>query len=363
MSSLSVTEVSNFAQRRRRRGLAVLWVFGVALAFSFLLAVGYGAVAIGPGEALAILAAQLGVELPWSFSRQQEAVLLAIRLPRAFAAMLVGAALAASGAALQGLFRNPLADPALIGVSSGAALAAVVAIVLGGSIATLLPFLLASLLLPLAAFGGGLAATFVVYRIASRDGRTDVATLLLAGVAVNAMAGAGIGFMVFLSDDQQLRDLSYWLLGSLGGITWDRMALAAPLILAGAALLPLFARHLNALLLGESEAVHLGFHVERTKRAIVVLAALATGTAVALTGVIGFVGLVVPHLVRLTAGPDHRLLMPASILSGASLLLVADLFARTLVLPAELPIGILTACVGGPFFLWLLLRRRSRGGW
>jgi iron complex transport system permease protein len=363
MSGVLLAGVSDFAQRRQRRGFVALWVFGLGLVLTFLLAVGYGAVAIAPGQAAAILAAQIGLELPWEFTRQQEAVLLAIRLPRAVAGILVGAALAASGAALQGLFRNPLADPALIGVSNGAALAAVMVIVLGGSISALLPFLPSAFLLPLAAFGGGLAATFVVYRIASRDGRTDVATMLLAGVAVNAMAGAGIGFMVFLSDDQQLRDLNYWLLGSLGGITWGRMAVAGPFILLGTVLLPLFARHLNALLLGESEAVHLGFHVERSKRAIVVLAALATGTAVALTGVIGFIGLVVPHLVRLTAGPDHRLLLPVSILFGASLLLIADLFARTLVLPAELPIGILTACVGGPFFLWLLLRRRSPGSW
>jgi iron complex transport system permease protein len=363
MSGVLLAGVSDFAQRRQRRGFVALWVFGLGLVLAFLLAVGYGAVAIAPGQAAAILAAQIGLELPWEFTRQQEAVLLAIRLPRAVAGILVGAALAASGAALQGLFRNPLADPALIGVSNGAALAAVMVIVLGGSISALLPFLPSAFLLPLAAFGGGLAATFVVYRIASRDGRTDVATMLLAGVAVNAMAGAGIGFMVFLSDDQQLRDLNYWLLGSLGGITWERMAVAGPFILLGTVLLPLFARHLNALLLGESEAVHLGFHVERSKRAIVVLAALATGTAVALTGVIGFIGLVVPHLVRLTAGPDHRLLLPVSILFGASLLLIADLFARTLVLPAELPIGILTACVGGPFFLWLLLRRRSPGSW
>jgi iron complex transport system permease protein len=239
----------------------------------------------------------------------------------------------------------------------------VVTIVLGGSLLAAVPFLPLDLLLPLAAFGGGLVTTFVVYRIANRDGRTDVATLLLAGVAMNAMAGAGIGFMVFLSNDQQLRDLNYWLLGSLGGITWARMAAGAPLILLAVGALPFFARHLNALLLGESEAQHLGFHVERTKRAIVVLAALATGVSVALTGVIGFIGLVVPHLVRLTAGPDHRLLLPLSMLLGASLLLIADLFARTLVLPAELPIGILTACIGGPFFLWLLLRRRTGGGW
>jgi len=363
MSSAALAEVSGFAQRRQRRRVAALWGFALALAAAFLLAVGYGALAIAPGAALAILAAPLGIELPWDFTRQEEAVLLAIRLPRAVAGILVGGALAAAGAALQGLFRNPLADPALIGVSNGAALAAVTTIVLGPALAVLLPDLLKQALLPLAAFGGGLAATFIVYRIASRDGRTDVATMLLAGVAMNALAGAGIGFMVFLSDEQQLRDLNYWLLGSLGGVTWDRLVVAGPPMLAAAVALPFFARPLNALLLGESEAVHLGFNVERAKRLIVVLAALAAGTAVALTGVIGFVGLVVPHVVRLCTGPDHRLLMPLSCLLGASLLLVADLFARTLVLPAELPIGILTACVGGPFFIWLLLRRRKRGGW
>ncbi len=362
MSSVAL-DVSAFAQARHRRGLLALWLFGGALVAAFLLAVGYGAVTVGPGEALAILAAQLGIELPWSFTRQQEAVLLAIRLPRALAGILVGGALAASGAALQGLFRNPLADPALIGVSTGAALAAAAVIVLGGSLTAITAFLPLSLLLPLAAFGGGLVTTLIVYRIASRDGRTDVATMLLAGVAMNAITAAGIGLMVFISDDQQLRDLNYWMLGSLGGTTWDRLATGAPFILLGALALPLFARALNALLLGEREAGHLGFHVERTKRAIVVLAALATGTAVALTGVIGFVGLVVPHVVRLAAGPDHRLLLPLSMMLGAALLLLADLFARTLVLPAELPIGILTACVGGPFFIWLLLRRRLGQGW
>jgi iron complex transport system permease protein len=360
---LGVAEVSLFAQRRQRRRSLALWAFALGLLAAFLLAVGYGALAIAPGPALAILAAPLGIDLPWDFTRQEQAVLLAIRLPRAVAGILVGGALAAAGAALQGLFRNPLADPALIGVSNGAALAAVTTIVFAPVLAAALPAFATAALLPLAAFGGGLVATFAVYRIASRDGRTDVATMLLAGVAVNALAAAGIGFMVFLSDEQQLRDLNYWLLGSLGGVTWDSLAFAGLPMLLGAAALPLFARHLNALLLGESEAVHLGFNVERSKRIIVVLAALATGTAVALTGVIGFVGLVVPHVVRLCVGPDHRLVMPLSILLGASLLLVADLFARTLVLPAELPIGILTACVGGPFFIWLLLRRKRRGGW
>ncbi|WP_227010436.1 FecCD family ABC transporter permease [Pelagibius marinus] len=362
MSSLAV-DISVVARARQRRALLALWLFGAGLAAAFLLAVGYGALAIGPEQAVTILAAQAGVELPWGFTRQQEAVLLAIRLPRAVAGILVGAALAASGAALQGLFRNPLADPALIGVSNGAALAAAAMIVLGGSLSGVTAVVPLALLLPLAAFGGGLIAVFLVYSIASRDGRTDVATMLLAGVAVTAMTGAGIGFMVFLSDDQQLRDLNYWMLGSLGGITWSRLGAAAPFILAGTLSLTFFARPLNALLLGESEAGHLGFRVERAKRSIVVMAALAAGAAVALTGVIGFVGLVVPHVVRLVAGPDHRLLLPASILFGAALMLLADLFARTLVLPAELPIGILTACVGGPFFIWLLLRRRGSGGW
>lgn len=358
-----MAEVTRFARQRQQRGTLALWGFGLGLAAAFLLAVGYGALAIPPGPALAILAARIGIELPWEFTRQQEAVLLAVRLPRALAGVLVGGALAAAGAALQGLFRNPLADPALIGVSNGAALAAVTTIVFAPLLAAALPAALTQALLPLAAFGGGVVATFVVYQIASRDGRTDVATMLLAGVAVNAIAGAGIGLMVFLSDDQQLRDLNYWLLGSLGGVTWDRLLIAGAPMAAGGLALPFFARQLNALLLGESEAVHLGFHVERSKRLIIVLAALVTGTAVALTGVIVFVGLVVPHVVRLCVGPDHRLLMPLALMLGASLLLVADLFARTLVLPAELPIGILTACVGGPFFIWLLLRRRGQGGW
>jgi len=362
MSSVAL-DVSSFAQARQRRGLLALSLFGATLAAALLLAVGYGAVAIGPGEALAILGAQIGIDLPWEFSRQQEAVLLAIRLPRAVVGILVGGALATAGAALQGLFRNPLADPALIGVSTGAALAAAAVIVLGGSLAMVTAVVPLSLLLPLAAFGGGLATTLIVYRIASRDGRTDVAIMLLAGVAMNAITAAGVGLMVFMSDDQQLRDLNFWLLGSLGGTTWDRLGAGAPFLLVGTLALLLFARPLNALLLGESEAGHLGFQVERTKRAIVVLAALVTGAAVALTGVISFVGLVVPHVVRLLAGPDHRLLLPCSLMFGAALLLVADLFARTLVLPAELPISILMACIGGPFFIWLLLRRRSGRGW
>jgi len=335
----------------------------LALAAAFLGAAVTGAVAIRPGQVLAMLAGSIGLELPWAYSATQEAVLWRIRLPRVCLGMLTGAALATAGAALQGMFRNPLADPGLIGVSTGAALAAAAAMVLGTLWMASLPPAFAGLALPLAAFGGALLSTLLVYRIATRDGRTEIATMLLAGVALNAIAGAGIGLLIYIADEQQLRDVNFWMLGSLAGIGWDRLLVAAPLIVVPTLALLAFARHLNALLLGEVEALHLGFEVERAKRAIILLAALAVGAAVALTGVIGFVGLVVPHLIRLTAGPDHRTLLPASALLGAALLLLADLGSRTIVLPAELPIGILTSCIGGPFFLWLLLRRSRAGMW
>jgi len=348
--------------QRRRRGLFLAGL-GVLLALSLFLAVGVGAMAISPGEVAAILGDRLGLALPLAYESAQEAVLLAIRLPRAILGLLAGASLAAAGAALQGLFRNPLADPGLIGVSTGAALAAALAIVVGGAAAPLLPDGTIRFLVPLAAFAGGLAATFIVYRIARRGGRTDVATMLLAGVALNAIAGAGIGLLIFASTDQELRDLNFWLLGSLAGVTWQRLAIAGPLMLLPLMLFSAASRPLNALLMGEREAGHLGYPVDTVKRRLITLAALSVGAAVALTGVIGFVGLVVPHIVRLSVGPDHRVLLPASMLLGASLLLVADLLARTLVVPAELPIGILTSCVGGPFFLWLIMRGNALGSW
>jgi len=342
-------------------GAVALWILGALLALAFFASVGWGALHIAPMPMLAVVADALGIEVPWQFTLREQTVLISVRLPRTLIGALSGAALAASGAALQGLFRNPLADPALIGVSTGSALAAAAVIVLGPRALTLSAF--NALLLPLAAFAGGLLATWLVYRIARREGRTDVATMLLAGVAVNTVACAGIGLLVFAGTEQPLRELSFWLLGSLGGVTGARILAVSPLLVGAVVALPLLARHLNALLLGEREALHLGFHVERTRRLVVALAALATGASVALTGVIGFIGLVVPHLVRLVIGPDHRTLLPAVILLGASSMLLADLAARTIVLPTELPIGILTGCVGGPVFLWLLIRRRSTRGW
>jgi iron complex transport system permease protein len=275
--------------------------------------------------------------------------------------MLVGGALGACGAAVQALFRNPLADPALIGTASGAALAAALVIVLVRLPPGAPSWLLAGLL-PLAAFGGSTVATSAVYRLAGRAGVTMVGTLLLAGIAVNALAGAGTGLLSFVASDAQLRSLVFWSLGSLGGATWQALFGAAPLLLVAPLALPALAPSLNLLLLGEVEARHLGVDVERLKRRVVLLAALGVGAAVAVSGVIGFVGLVVPHLIRLAAGPDHRIVLPGSIVLGAALLVGADLLARTLVVPAELPIGIVTAFAGAPFFLWLL-RRTPAAAW
>ncbi|MGD9538205.1 MAG: FecCD family ABC transporter permease [Alphaproteobacteria bacterium] len=354
---------ARYAQARSQRTGLALGALAVALVVVFVFAIGHGAVSIEPGRVVAILLERIGLIAASQADATEQAVLLSIRLPRAVLGVLVGAGLAVAGGALQGLFRNPLADPALIGISTGAALFAAVTIVLGGLAAAHLPAGLIMHLLPLAAFAGALLTTFVVYRIATREGRTDVATMLLAGVALNAITAAGIGLLIFISSEQQLRDINFWLLGSLGGASWERLMVAGPLMLAPALALPFLARQLNALALGETEAHHLGFDVERVKRITVVLAALAAGAAVALCGVIGFVGLLVPHLLRLVLGPDHRTLLPAAALLGAILLLIADLLARTIVLPAELPIGILTSCIGGPFFLWLLVRRRGFGVW
>ncbi|TCV96195.1 iron complex transport system permease protein [Luteibacter rhizovicinus] len=283
-------------------------------------------------------------------------VVLMLRLPRLLLGVIVGASLASSGATMQGLFRNPLADPGLIGVSAGAALGAVAAIVLGGSGHSGA----SSFVIAACAFVGGLVTTGIVYGIGRR--RPGVANLLLAGVAINAIAMAGVGLLTFLANENQLRDLTFWSLGSLGGADWMRLGVVAPWIVVPLVLLPRVARALNAMLLGENEASLLGFRPERLQPVLILLVALAVGASVAMTGVVGFVGLVVPHLLRMVWGPDHRLLLPASAIGGAALLVAADTLARSVVAPAELPIGVLTAIVGGPFFFWLLLRNRVGEG-
>ncbi len=286
-------------------------------------------------------------------------VLMEIRLPRIFLGALVGGALAVSGAVMQGLFRNPLADPGIVGVSAGAALGAVSMIVLGSTILAPLVIFLGIFALPLAAFAGGLASTWILYRIGTRSGVTSIATLLLAGIALGALAGAITGLLVYVADDQQLRDLTFWGLGSLAGANWSKVLAAGPIIALTLLFTPLFANGLNGLMLGEAAAGHLGIRVQRLKNICIVLVAASTGASVAVSGGIGFVGIVVPHLLRLAIGPDHRYLLPASALLGASLLIITDSISRTIVAPAELPIGILTAFLGAPFFLWLLLRKRG----
>ena len=331
---------------------------GLLLALALWLSLALGPVSLPLADTLSAALRLFGVPVGGEQLQQAELILGQIRLPRTLLGLTVGAVLALCGVAMQGLFRNPLADPGRVGVSSGAALGAAIAIV-GGAALGGLPEAFAPYLLSFSAFLGGLGVTALVYRLGRRNGETSVATMLLAGIALTALAGAAIGLFTYLADDSTLRTLTFWNLGSLNGASYARLW---PLLLVTAAValwLPRRAKALNALLLGESEARHLGFAVERIKRELVFCTALGVGAAVAAAGMIGFVGLVVPHLMRLLVGPDHRVLLPASALAGASLLLLADLAARLLLAPAELPIGIVTALIGAPFFLYLLVRERN----
>ncbi len=285
-----------------------------------------------------------------------------LRLPRAILAALVGAGLAVAGAVTQGVFRNPLADPGLIGVASGAALAAVAVIVLSASASVLSGWkaLTGPFALPMAAFLGGLLVTLVIYRLGTVGGQTQVAVLLLAGVAINVLAGAATGVLTYLADDQQLRDMTFWSMGSLAHGRWPEITALCVFIIPSMILMLRSARLLNALLMGEQVAAHLGFDVQSSKRWLLIGAALIVGSSVAVTGMIGFIGLVVPHLLRLVVGADHRQLLPLSALAGASLLLVADTLARTVIAPADLPVGLVMALIGGPVFLTLLLQQTKR---
>lgn len=313
-----------------------------------------GALPITTGELIATLAA------PFERSGGPVgSVVWDLRMPRVLLALLVGSSLACAGAAMQGLFRNPLADPGLVGVSSGAALAAV-AVIVGAAHLPALTGQWLALSIPVAAFLGGLAAAALATALASVDGETRPATLLLAGLAINAIAGAGIGLLMQVSGDAALREATFWLFGSLSKSGWTELGFAAPILIGVLVLLGREARALNTLLLGDAEAAHLGVDVDALRRRVSMLIVLAVAVCVALTGIIGFVGLVVPHLLRLVLGPDHRGLLPGAALGGAVLLLIADLAARSLLAPVELPIGVLTALVGGPFFLVLLIRQRDR---
>lgn len=333
---------------RRRSGRALL-ALGLLMLAAFVVAIASGAVPVS----LAAL---------WQADRElstlQRMVLLELRLPRVILAAAVGASLAVSGAVLQGLFRNPLAEPQLIGVSSGAALGAIAMIVLGAELPltdTLRPYSVS-----LAAILGALAVTGSLYFFASRRGSGDVTSMLLIGIAVNALAAVGIGLFTWLANDGELRSLTFWSLGSFGGAQWSTVVPAVALIGLALAVLAPSGQALDRLQLGELEARRLGVSVAALKRRLVFAAAVGVGAAVSVSGIIGFLGLVVPHIARLLVGVHHSVLLIASALLGAALAIAADLGARTLVAPAEMPVGLLTSALGAPFFLWLILRRRHR---
>lgn len=338
---------------RSHRARRVCLVLVVALVAVSLFSLGWGAAGTSFWRVMADLVA--GHEL----SLQDRVVIFDIRMPRLFLGILVGAALATSGAVMQGLFRNPLADPGLVGVSAGAGLGAIAMIVLAGLLPVAVAQFFGAYLVPVAAFAGGWCSMMILYRIATLGGRTSIATMLLAGIVLGALTGAISGVLIFKANDNQLRELTFWGLGSLAGANWTKLLVAGPVILIALAFSPLLARGLNALALGEAAASHTGVRLQRVKNAAILTVAAATGAAVAVSGGIGFVGIVVPHLLRLATGPDHRWLLINSGLLGAIMLLLADVASRTIVAPAELPIGIITALIGGPVFLWILLKKRG----
>ncbi|WP_380058812.1 FecCD family ABC transporter permease (plasmid) [Falsihalocynthiibacter sp. SS001] len=339
---------------RRARARATQAALLAVLILTMLISLGWGSAS--DTDVIGALLAKFGVG---SASVRDITIIWDIRMPRMVTGALVGAALAVSGAVMQGLFRNPLADPGLVGISAGASLGAVAAIVLGGLLPLGLQVAAGPYLVPFAAFAGGWCATLVLYRVATRRGQTSVATMLLAGIALGALTGALTGFIVYRASDDQLRDLTFWSMGSVAGATWTKLFAAGPIILAALLAAPFLARALDALALGEAVATHLGIDVQRMKRISILSVAGSVGASVAITGGIGFVGIVVPHILRLVQGPEHKLLLPNSAILGAIILMIADMISRTIVAPAELPIGIVTAVLGGPFFLWVLLKNRS----
>ena len=346
--------INQAGHRRRARARLLLAALAAALPLCMLLGLACGAVSLGPAEIVAGLQASFAGD-----AAEQSALIIGqIRLPRVLLAALMGAILGMSGAATQGLFRNPLADPSLIGVTAGASLGAALVIVLGGG---LLPGYSALSAVSVGAFAGGALAVVFVYRLATSSSGTSVATMLLAGIAITALAGALGSLLEFRADNAMLRRISLWKMGGMDGANYPRLLVAS---VVGAALLLALPRHagtLNALLLGESEARHLGIDVDRARVALITWVAVGVGTSVALVGTIAFVGLVVPHIVRMLVGPDHRVLLPASALAGAILLVVADTLARIVLAPTELPVGIITAIIGVPFFISLLRQRHHYG--
>ena len=316
-----------------------------------------GQLDIHTSQVIGSMLQRIGIDNSWAPTDPViDATLWVVRFPRIIMAMAVGAALAVGGALMQAIFGNPLAEPGVVGVSSGAALGASIAIVFGiqfagSGVAAL-------------AFVGGLLATLLVYAVARVGGRTEVVTLLLTGIAINAFAQAGLAFVLFLADTASREQIVFWQLGSLAGSVWSEIVVVVPLLFLGTVVAWVLAKQLDVLALGERNARQLGVDVEGLRIIVIVVVALLTAAAVAFAGIIAFVGLVVPHIVRMALGPSHRALIVVSLVGGAALMVWADLLTRTLVDGADLPIGMLTALVGGPFFFGLLYQQRRRsGGW
>ncbi|MFD5319730.1 FecCD family ABC transporter permease [Streptomyces sp. NPDC127098] len=328
----------------------------VALVATATLAAAVGAYEIPLGELVGSVRHRLHLG-GQPLDRIGESVLWDVRLPRVVLAMLVGASLGCAGALMQGVFGNPLAEPGVIGVSTGAAVGAVAAIAFGIDV-------LGNWTVTVFAFVTGLFTVGLVYALSRAGGRSEVVTLILTGIAVNAFAMSLVGLFIFFADNAQVSQITFWQLGSLSQATWPKVLAVLPCAALGLLVAPGYARRLDLLALGERPARHLGVNVERLRVSLILVVALLTAAAVAVAGVIGFVGLVVPHLLRMVAGPGHRFLVPGSALAGALVLLAADLVARTVAEPAELPLGVITGLIGSPFFFWLLRRTRGRqGGW
>ncbi|MFD6038971.1 FecCD family ABC transporter permease [Streptomyces griseoincarnatus] len=354
----SGTEPREAAPPARRRRVPWLLTAGLVAALVVLVPVAAhtGAYPVPVGDVTASVQHRLGLG-GTELDRVAESVLWNVRFPRIVLALLVGASLGCAGALMQGVFGNPLAEPGVIGVSSGAAVGAVATIALGLNFA-------GNWTVSILAFAAGLVTVLLVYAMSRSGGRTEVVTLILTGIAVNAFAGALIGLFLFFADAAAVNQITFWQLGSLSQATWPKVLAVLPCAVLGLGVAPLYARRLDLLALGERPARHLGVDVERLRIVLVLVIALLTAAAVSVSGIIGFLGLVVPHLLRMAAGPGHRFLLPGSALLGALVLLAADLTARTVASPAELPLGVLTALLGSPFFFWLLRRtRRRHGGW
>ena len=345
-----------YPQGRRSRSLAVIAILSLMLALGGMLASSLGSAPVPLGNVARILLDKLpGLYLAPAWSASEEAIIVQIRLPRVFTAMAVGAALATAGVIFQGLLRNPMADPYIIGTSGGAAFGATLALL---TLAHLRILWFGFTLVSLCAFAGAMLAVLIVYNIARVGQRTPITTLLLSGFALSSMLAALMSFIMVLSQSS-LRRIVFWTMGGLSASTWPQIRIAGPIILASIFLSYLFATDLNAFLLGDEQAAALGVEVEERKFLLLMLGSLLTGAAVSISGLVGFVGLVTPHIVRLLLGPDHRLLLPASALVGGLFLLLSDLLARLIMAPAEIPVGIITAMVGAPFFIYLLRRSKK----